>query len=100
MTAIRVVLPHHLRTLAGVGSEITVEVGAPPTIGGVLSAIEAAHPELLGTMRDQETSTRRPFMRWFACGEDISHDDLSTPLPDPVVEGDEVFRVLGAIAGG
>ncbi|MEE8601299.1 MoaD/ThiS family protein [Euzebya tangerina] len=99
MTAIRVVLPHHLRTLAGVDREITVEV-EEPTIGGVLGAVEHAHPELRGTFRDHGTLKRRPFMRWFACEEDLSHEPLETRLPADVAEGRDVFRILGAIAGG
>jgi molybdopterin synthase sulfur carrier subunit len=101
VTAIRVVLPQHLRTLAAVDREVAVDVADPtPTIGAVLDALEAAHPVLRGTIRDHSTQRRRAFMRYFACEEDLSHEPLDTPLPDPVVTGEEVFRILGAIAGG
>ncbi len=97
---VRVGLPHHLRTLAGTGRETVVSVGDAPTIGEVLDALEAAHPALRGTIRDHGTGRRRPFMRWFACEEDLSHEPADTPLPREVVDGDEPFRILGAIAGG
>lgn len=77
-----------------------MEVSGAPTIGEVLDALEDQHPTLRGTIRDHTTKKRRPFMRYFACEEDLSHDPLDTPLPTPVVAGDEVFQVLGAIAGG
>jgi sulfur-carrier protein len=100
VTSIRVVLPGNLRTLAGVGSEVVVEVSDQPTIGGVLDALEATYPVLRGTIRDHGTLRRRAFMRYFACEQDLSHDPLDAPLPDPVVHGRDVFRVVGAIAGG
>ncbi|MGI9016142.1 MAG: MoaD/ThiS family protein [Euzebya sp.] len=100
MSTIRVVLPQHLRTLAEVGKETTVEVGDTPTIGEVLDALEACHPVLRGTIRDHTTHKRRAFMRYFACEEDLSHEPPDTVLPEQVVAGQEVFRILGAIAGG
>ena len=98
--AIRVVLPQHLRTLAETGAEVTVLVGSRPTHGSLLDALEAAYPVLRGTIRDHRTLKRRPFVRFFACAEDVSHDPASTPLPDAVVDGREPFLVIGAIAGG
>jgi sulfur-carrier protein len=100
VTSVRVALPAHLRTLARVGPEVRVEVPDTPTIKGVLDALESAHPALRGTIRDPASAERRPFMRYFACGRDLSHDPVDEPLPDPVVRGTEVFCVIGAIAGG
>jgi hypothetical protein len=98
---IRVVLPAHLRNLAKVsGSEVTVEVGERPTIGSVLDAIEAQYPVLEGAIRDHGTLRRRPFVRFFVCQEDWSHEPYETPLPEAVVSGKEPFLVIGAIAGG
>jgi hypothetical protein len=97
---IRVVLPPPLRTLARVGSEISVEVHGPVTQRSVLDAIEARYPVLRGTMRDYTTQRRRPLVRFFACEEDLSSDPPDTPLPDAVASGDEPFLVIGAIAGG
>jgi hypothetical protein len=97
---IRVVLPAHLRTLARVSGEVRVEVPAPVTQRAVLDAVEAAYPMLRGTMRDHTTQRRRPFVRFFACRKDLSHDSADTPLPDAVVSGAEPFLVVGAIAGG
>lgn len=97
---IRVRLPHHLRTLAGVDSEVEVEVGAPATQRSLLDALETAYPVLKGTIRDQRTKLRRPFIRFFACEEDLSNDDPDTPLPDEVVSGREPYFVVGAMAGG
>jgi hypothetical protein len=97
---VRVVLPAHLRTLAGVGGEITLDVDAPPTQRGVVDALEARYPSLLGTVRDQATGARRPYVRFFACQEDLSHEPPDAPLPDEVAAGREPFIVLGAIAGG
>ena len=97
---IRVVLPYHLRNLARVGDEVRVEVGSPATLGGVLDAIEAAHPALCGTIRDHGTLQRRPFIRFFACKEDLSLDPPDTPLPEAIVNGTEPFMVVGAMAGG
>jgi sulfur-carrier protein len=97
---IRVILPQHLRTLAHVGSEVTVEVEGQPTLRSVLDAIEARYPMLRGTIRDHVTQERRAFLRFFACEEDLSHEPLDTPLPDAVSSGKEPFIVIGAIAGG
>jgi len=97
---IRVVLPAHLRVLAKTGSEVRVEVDGPPTISAVLDALEQRYPMLLGTLRDQVTHQRRPFVRFFACEEDMSHDSPDTLLPEEVVAGKEPFLVVGAIAGG
>ncbi len=97
---IRVVLPHHLRTLARVGDEVQVEVGDTATIGGVLDALETACPTLRGTIRDHQTHQRRAFVRFFACGEDLSHEMTDTPLPAGVISGAEPFFVVGAMAGG
>jgi molybdopterin synthase sulfur carrier subunit len=96
---VRVVLPAHLRTLAGTGDEIAVRVERP-TIGSVLDAVERDFPVLRGTIRDHVTLQRRPFLRFFACGQDLSHDLAGTPLPPAVSRGDEPFLVIGAIAGG
>ncbi len=97
---IRVVLPAHLRTLAKVGSEVSVEVEGPATMRAVLDAVEARYPMLCGTIRDHVTQERRPYLRFFACAEDMSHEAPDTPLPDAVVSGTEPFLVIGAIAGG
>jgi sulfur-carrier protein len=97
---IRVVLPPHLRTLAHVGSEVTVEVEGQATLRLVLDELEARYPMLRGTIRDHVTLQRRPFLRFFACEQDLSHDSPDTPLPDAVVSGKEPLIVLGAIAGG
>jgi molybdopterin converting factor small subunit len=100
MTIIRVVLPAHLRALARVDNEVTLEVAGRPTLGSVLDALEARYPVLQGTIRDHVTHKRRPFMRFFACEQDLSHDQPDAPLPEPVVTGAEPFLVVGAIAGG
>ncbi|HLY43858.1 MAG TPA: MoaD/ThiS family protein [Terracidiphilus sp.] len=97
---IRVQLPYHLRNLAKVGNEITLDVAAPVTIGAVLDAIESRYPMLAGTIRDHDTLKRRPFLRFFACEEDLSLDPPDKPLPDAVADGKEPFLVIGAIAGG
>ena len=97
---IRVVLPPHLRTLAKVGSEVTLEVHGPITRASVLDALEARYPMLCGTIRDHVTRQRRPFLRFFACGEDRSFDAADAPLPEAVVSGAEPFFVVGAVAGG
>ena len=97
---IRVVLPAHLRTLARVGGEVKVDVDGPPTQRAVLEAVEAAYPMLRGTIRDQVTHKRRPFVRFFACERDLSHDSPDALLPDAVVLGAEPFMVVGAMAGG
>ena len=97
---IRVVLPFHLRNLARVESEVEVEVPSPATIGAVIDAIEAKYPALRGTIRDHGTLKRRPFIRYFACKEDLSHEPPETQLPEAVVKGEEPFLVVGAMAGG
>jgi len=100
VTSIRVVLPGHLRTLAHVGAEVSLEVAEPPTLGGVVDAVEQAYPVLRGTIRDQVTGKRRSFVRYFACNTDLSHEPVDTPLPEAVVTGAEPFMVVGAMAGG
>ena len=97
---IRVVLPAHLRTLARVGDEVTLEVAGPVTRAAVLDALEARYPMLRGTIRDHATAQRRPFLRFFACEQDLTHEPAETPLPDAVAKGDEPLLVIGAIAGG
>ena len=97
---IRVVLPHHLRTLARVGREIELQVKGPATLGAVLDALEARYPMLQGTIRDHTTKQRRPFLRFFACGQDLSHEPPDAPLPDAVVTSAEPLWVVGAVAGG
>ena len=97
---IRVVLPAHLRTLAKVDGEVTVEVQGKVTQGAVLDALEASYPMLRGTMRDQVTHKRRAFVRFFACQEDLSHEPPDSQLPEAVAKGDEPFLIVGAIAGG
>ncbi len=97
---IRVVVPWHLRTLARVGSEVELEVEGPATVGAVLDALEAGYPMLQGTIRDHVTRKRRPFVRFFACGLDLSHDQPETPLPDAVATGSEPLLIVGAMAGG
>jgi sulfur-carrier protein len=97
---IRVVLPQHLRTLAGVGGEVTVEVPGEVTQRSVLDALEARYPMLRGTIRDHVTRVRRPFVRFFACEQDLSHESPDAPLPREVSSGQEPLLVIGAIAGG
>jgi len=97
---IRVVLPAHLRTLAHVGNEVSLEVAGQPTVFSVLNALEERYPMLRGTIRDQVTRERRPFLRFFACDEDWSHEPTDTPLPEAVANGKEPLLVIGAIAGG
>jgi hypothetical protein len=97
---IRVVLPYHLRNLAGAGDEVQLAVAVPVTIGVTLDAIEARYPVLRGTIRDHGTLQRRPFIRYFACKEDLSLEPAETILPEAVLEGDEPFLVVGAMAGG
>src|SRR5580700_4480955 len=99
-TAIRIILPQHLRTLAHVGSELQIEVGSPVTQRSVLDALEARYPMLRGTIRDQVTQERRPFLRFFACEEDLSHEPAEAALPDAVASGAEPLLIIGAIAGG
>ena len=100
MALIRVVLPFHLRNLVHVADEVTLEVEAPITVRAVLDALEAKHPVLRGTIRDHGTLKRRPFIRFFACREDLSLESPEIPLPDEVVNGQEPFMVVGAMAGG
>lgn len=97
---IRVVIPTHLRTLAKVDREVELEVDGPVTTRTVLDALEARYPMLRGTLRDHVTLKRRDFIRFFACGEDLSHEPMDAPLPDPVTKGTEPFRIVGAMAGG
>ena len=97
---IRIILPHHLRTLAHVGGEVTLEVAGAVTQRSVLDALEARYPMLRGTIRDHVTLQRRAFLRFFACEEDLSHESPDAPLPEAVALGKEPFIVIGAIAGG
>jgi len=97
---IRVALPQHLRSLAGVDREVHLEVQEAPTQRAVLDALEASYPVLRGTIRDQATAERRAFVRFFACGRDITLDSADDPLPEDVASGAEPFRVVGAMAGG
>jgi hypothetical protein len=97
---ITVVLPAHLRTLAGVGGEVDLDVAAPATPRAVIDAIEARYPMLAGTIRDHATQARRPLVRFYACERDLSHEPLDTPLPEAVVAGREPFLIVGAMAGG
>ena len=97
---IRVVLPYHLRTLAKVGAEVQLEVEGPPTQRSVLDALEARYPMLRGTIRDHVTQKRRPFLRFFVCEEDWSHELPDAPLPEAIASGAEPFFIVGAIAGG
>jgi len=97
---IRVVLPAHLRKLAQVGGEVQLDVQAPPTQRSVLDALETSYPMLRGTIRDHVSKERRPFIRFFACEQDLSHDPPDTPLPEAVAIGAEPFLVVGAVAGG
>jgi len=97
---IRVELPQHLRTLAKTGREIQLEVEGPVTQRSVLDALEARYPVLCGTVRDHDTQQRRPFLRFFACEQDFSHESPDAPLPEAVASGREPFLIIGAIAGG
>jgi sulfur-carrier protein len=97
---IRVVLPTHLRTLAGVGREVELQVEDPVTQGSILDALEASYPMLRGTIRDHVTQRRRPFVRFFACEQDLSHEPPDAALPDAIAKGQEPFMIVGAIAGG
>ena len=97
---IRVIIPQHLRTLAHVGSEVELELDGPVTLRSVLDALEARYPMLRGTIRDQVTQQRRPFLRFFACEQDLSHEPPDAPLPEAVASGKEPFIIIGAIAGG
>jgi hypothetical protein len=97
---IRVTLPTHLRTLAKVSGAIMLEVAEPVTQRAILDALETAYPMLRGTVRDTSTKERRPFIRFFACGEDLSHEAVDAPVPPEVASGKEAFRIIGAMAGG
>lgn len=98
---IRVILPYHLRNLARVGDEVIVEIAQQPvTLGAVLDALETCYPALAGTIRDHGTRKRRPFIRFFACKEDLSAEPLETPLPDAITSGNEPLMIVGAMAGG
>ena len=97
---IRVVLPAHLRTLARSASEVTIEIAGPVTQRSIIDALEARYPSLFGTIRDYATGRRRPFVRFFACGEDLSHESPDAPAPEAVATGKEPFLIVGAIAGG
>lgn len=97
---VRVILPFHLRNLARVGSELILEVEGPVTQRSILDELEAKYPMLQGAIRDHVTHQRRPFLRFFACEEDLSHESPDTPVPESVASGQEPFVVLGAIAGG
>jgi hypothetical protein len=97
---IRVELPQHLRTLAHVGTEVQIEVEGVVTIASVLDALETRYPMLQGTIRDHGTKQRRAFLRFFACGEDLSHDATDLPLPETIASGKEPLLIIGAIAGG
>lgn len=97
---IRVILPFHLRNLAKVDAEVQLELEGPITLGSVLDALEARYPMLAGTIRDHGTGKRRPFLRFYACEEDWSHEPPDTPLPEAVASGAEPFLIIGSIAGG
>ncbi len=97
---VRVELPAHLRTLANIGREVSLEVTAPVTQRSVLDALEERYPMLCGTIRDHVSKERRPFLRFFACEEDLSHQSPDAPLPEAVASGREPFLIIGAIAGG
>ena len=97
---IRVVLPPHLRTLAHVDGEVELELDGRVTQRSLLDAVESKYPMLRGTIRDHVTHTRRPMVRFFACGEDVSHESLDSPLPHAIANGAEPFLIIGAIAGG
>ncbi len=97
---IRVLLPYHLQTLARVGREVQLQVEEPATIGSILDALETRYPVLRGTIRDHVTQQRRPFIRFFACGQDFSLEPAGTLLPSAIVTGSEPFRIVGAMSGG
>ena len=96
----RVILPYHLRNLARVNGEVELEISKPVTVASVLDALEARYPMLRGTVRDHVTLKRRPFIRFFACKEDLSLEPPETQLPEAIVKGEEPFMIIGAIAGG
>ena len=97
---IRVVLPYHLRNLANINSEVQLEVSGDITLHAVLTALEVRYPMLAGTIRDHITQQRRPFVRYYVCGEDLSLEPPDAPLPPQIISGEEPFVILGAIAGG
>ncbi|MGD8633554.1 MAG: MoaD/ThiS family protein [Anaerolineales bacterium] len=97
---IRVKIPHHLSVLAQVGTQVDIEIEGPVTLSAVLDELEVSYPVLRGTIRDHVTGQRRPFLRFFACGQDISHEPPDTLLPDEIISGTEPFLIIGAIAGG
>ncbi|MFZ1803793.1 MAG: MoaD/ThiS family protein [Nitrospira sp.] len=97
---VRVILPHHLRTLARVDSELVLDIAGPVTVDSVLDALEARYPMLRGTIRDHVTKHRRPFIRFFACEQDLSHEPSDTQLPEAVMTGAEPLLIVGAMAGG
>jgi sulfur-carrier protein len=97
---IRILLPHHLRTLTQVSKEVELQVDGPLTLSTLLDTLETRYPVLRGTIRDQVTGQRRPFIRFFACGQDLSLDPPDTPLPEAITQGTEPFRIVGAMAGG
>src|SRR5207253_6313156 len=97
---IRIVLPHHLRTLAKVGDEVHVDLNSSATVKSLLDVLEQKYPMLRGTIREHGTLKRRPMVRFFACGEDVSHESPDTSLPDAIVKGEEPLFIMGAIAGG
>ena len=98
--SVRLILPAHLRTLAGVSGEVTLEIAAPVTPRAILDALEARFPVLRGTIRDHTSGRRRPLVRFFACEQDLSHEPLDTPVPEPVARGSEPFMIVGSMAGG
>ena len=97
---IRIILPAHLRTLAGVTGEVQLDLPAPVTVQAILDTLEARYPALRGTVRDHATGKRRPLVRFYACEQDLSHDPMDKPLPEPVAAGREPFMVIGSMAGG
>jgi hypothetical protein len=99
-SSVRVMLPYHLRNLAKIDGEVTLQVAAPVSVRTVLDALEAQYPMLCGTIRDHDTLKRRPFLRFFACEEDLSLESPDKPLPDAIAKGDEPLLIIGAIAGG
>lgn len=100
MSQIRVVLPHHLRTLAKSEREVALHVSEPATQRSVIDALERRYPTLRGTIRDHGSTSRRPLLRFFACGQDLSHEEPDALLPEAVVQGKEPFLIIGAMAGG
>ncbi len=97
---IRIILPAHLRTLAGISGEVSLDLEPPVSPKDVIDALEARHPAIRGTVRDPATGRRRPLVRFFACEQDLSHEPLDAPLPDRVARGEEPFMIVGSMAGG